>query len=147
VKRKKTDNTMVKRYQRGNQKPWIERRLTIQWSKDTKGVIRSRESKEDWQYNGQNIPSIFTLFLDLLLYCSCLCHSSCLLLCMVFFGSKWLHESTFICLSNKNVLELPLVIISTKWTFTSHLKLLNTKRPLNVNLCHGLGTVPQIWWG
>ena len=42
---------MVKRYQRGNQKPLIERQ-TIQWSKDTKGVIRSRKLK-DRQYNGQ----------------------------------------------------------------------------------------------
>ena len=64
-----------------------------------------------FRFTASDYPfGIFTLFLDLLLYCSCLCHSSCLLLCMVFFGSKWLHESTFICLSNKNVLELPLVI-------------------------------------
>jgi hypothetical protein len=64
-----------------------------------------------FRFTASDYPfGIFTLFLDMLLYCSCLCHSSCLLLCMVFFGSKWLHESTFICLSNKNVLELPLVI-------------------------------------
>jgi hypothetical protein len=29
---------------------------TLQWSKDTKGVIRSRDSKKYWQYNGQKIP-------------------------------------------------------------------------------------------
>jgi hypothetical protein len=44
---------MAKRYQRGNQKPGIEEEQTIQWPKDTKGVIRSRESKKDRQYNGQ----------------------------------------------------------------------------------------------
>ena len=43
---------MAKRYQRGNQKPGIDGQ-TIQWPKDTKGVIRSRESKKDRQYNGQ----------------------------------------------------------------------------------------------
>jgi hypothetical protein len=43
---------MAKRYQRGNQKPRIEEGQTTQWPKDTKGVIRSRESK-DRQYNGQ----------------------------------------------------------------------------------------------
>jgi hypothetical protein len=50
----RTDNTMAIRYQRGNQKPGIEEEQTIQWPKDTKGVIRSRESK-DRQYNGQKI--------------------------------------------------------------------------------------------
>ena len=49
----RTDNTMAIRYQRGNQKPGIEEEQTIQWPKDTKGVIRSRESKKDRQYNGQ----------------------------------------------------------------------------------------------
>jgi hypothetical protein len=47
---------MAKRYQRGNQKPGIEEEQTIQWPKDTKGVIRSRESKKNRQYNGQKIP-------------------------------------------------------------------------------------------
>jgi hypothetical protein len=36
------DNTMVTRYKRGNQKPYIKEEQTIQWSQDTKGVIRSR---------------------------------------------------------------------------------------------------------
>ena len=43
--RKRTDNTMAKRYQRGNQKPNIEEEeeeQTTQWAKDTKEVIRSR---------------------------------------------------------------------------------------------------------
>ena len=47
----------VCRYQRGNQKPWIEEGQTTQWQKekfvDTKGVIRNRESKKDRQHNGQ----------------------------------------------------------------------------------------------
>jgi hypothetical protein len=37
---RRTDNTMTKRYQRGNQNPYIEEEQTTQWSKDTKGVIR-----------------------------------------------------------------------------------------------------------
>ena len=45
---------MARRYQRGNQKPQIEGE-TIQWPEDTKGVIRSRKSKER-QYNGKKIP-------------------------------------------------------------------------------------------
>jgi hypothetical protein len=47
---------MVKRYQRGNQKPKIKEGQTTQWSKDTKGIIRSRKSKKDRQHNGQKIP-------------------------------------------------------------------------------------------
>jgi hypothetical protein len=39
VHRSRTDNTMTKRYQRGNQNPYIEEEQTTQWSKDTKGVI------------------------------------------------------------------------------------------------------------
>jgi hypothetical protein len=42
---------MVKRYQRGSQKPYIKGKTT-QWSKDTKGEVRSRKSKER-QHNGQ----------------------------------------------------------------------------------------------
>jgi len=42
VYRRRTDNTMVKRYQRGNQKPYIEEEQTTQWSKDTTGLIRIR---------------------------------------------------------------------------------------------------------
>jgi hypothetical protein len=47
---------MVKRYQRGNQNPYIEEEQTTQWPKDTKGVIRIRISKKDRQHNGQKIP-------------------------------------------------------------------------------------------
>ena len=32
---------MAKRYQRTNQKPYIEEEQTTQWPKDTKGVIRN----------------------------------------------------------------------------------------------------------
>jgi hypothetical protein len=35
-KKKTEDNTMTKRYQRGNQKPYIEDEQTTQWPKDTK---------------------------------------------------------------------------------------------------------------
>jgi Tfp pilus assembly protein FimV len=44
---------MVKRYQRVNQNPYIEEQTT-QWSKDTKGSIRIRISKNR-QHNGQKI--------------------------------------------------------------------------------------------
>ena len=47
---------MVKRYQRGNQNPYIEEEQTTQWPKDTKGVIRIRISKKNRQHNGQKIP-------------------------------------------------------------------------------------------
>ena len=40
---------MVKRYQREVK---VKEGQTTQWSKDTKGVIRSRKSKKDRQYNG-----------------------------------------------------------------------------------------------
>jgi hypothetical protein len=56
VYRRRIDNTMVKRYQRGNQNPYIEEEQTTQWSKDTKGVIRIRISKKNRQHNGQKIP-------------------------------------------------------------------------------------------
>jgi hypothetical protein len=46
---------MAKRYQRGNQNPYIEEEQTTQWPKDTKGVIRIRISKKNKQHNGQNI--------------------------------------------------------------------------------------------
>jgi hypothetical protein len=39
----RTDSTMVKRYQSGKQKPYTEEQ-TVQWSKDTKVVNRSRVS-------------------------------------------------------------------------------------------------------
>ena len=47
------DNTMGKRYQRCNQKPYINEGHTTQWAKDTKGAIRSRKSMKDIQHNGQ----------------------------------------------------------------------------------------------
>ena len=47
---------MVKSFQRGNKKEYIKERHTIQWSKDSKEVIRNSTSKKDIQYNGQNIP-------------------------------------------------------------------------------------------
>ena len=47
---------MAKRYQRGNQNPYIEEEQTTQWSKDTKEVIRIRISKKNRQHNGQKIP-------------------------------------------------------------------------------------------
>ena len=50
----RTNNAMVKRYQRGNHKPQMEGQR-MQWSKDTKVVITSRIWK-DRQYNGQKIP-------------------------------------------------------------------------------------------
>jgi fructose-1,6-bisphosphatase len=47
---------MVTRYQRGNQKLSIKEGQTTQWSQDTKGVIRSCQSKKDRQHNDQKIP-------------------------------------------------------------------------------------------
>ena len=47
---------MDKRYQSGNQNPYIEDEQTTQWTKDTKGVIRIRISKTNRQHNGQKIP-------------------------------------------------------------------------------------------
>jgi hypothetical protein len=47
---------MVKRYQRGNQNPYIEEEQTTQWPKDTKGVIRILISKKNRQHKGQKIP-------------------------------------------------------------------------------------------
>jgi hypothetical protein len=41
---------------RGNKKHYIKEGHTIQWSKDTKEVIRNSTSKKDIQYNGQKIP-------------------------------------------------------------------------------------------
>jgi hypothetical protein len=53
VNRRRTDNTMAKRYQRSNQNPYIEEEQTTQWPKDTKGEIRIRISKKNRQHNGQ----------------------------------------------------------------------------------------------
>jgi hypothetical protein len=44
---------MAKRYQRGNQNPYIEEGQTTQWPKDTKGVIRSCKSKKDIQHKAK----------------------------------------------------------------------------------------------
>ena len=46
---------MVKRYQIGNKKQYIEVGHSIQWSKVSKEVIRKSISKKDIQYNGQKI--------------------------------------------------------------------------------------------
>jgi phage FluMu protein Com len=53
---RRTDNTMVKRYQRSNQNLYIKEEQTTQWSKDTKGAIRICISKKNRQHNGQKIP-------------------------------------------------------------------------------------------
>jgi hypothetical protein len=53
---RRTDNTMAKRYQRGNQNPYIKEEQTTQWPKDTKGAIRIHISKKNRQHNGQKIP-------------------------------------------------------------------------------------------
>jgi hypothetical protein len=46
---------MVNRYQRDNKKQYIKEGHSIQWSKDTKEVIRKSTSKKGIQYNGQRI--------------------------------------------------------------------------------------------
>jgi hypothetical protein len=53
--RRRTDNTIAKRYQMGNQNLYIEE-LTTQLPKDTKGVIRICISKKSRRQNGQKIP-------------------------------------------------------------------------------------------
>jgi phage FluMu protein Com len=40
IYQRRTDNTMAKRYQRGNQNLYIKEEQTTQWPKDTKGAIR-----------------------------------------------------------------------------------------------------------
>jgi hypothetical protein len=44
---------MAKRYQKGNQNPYIKEEQTTQWPKDTTGAIRIRISKKNRQHNGQ----------------------------------------------------------------------------------------------
>jgi hypothetical protein len=56
VYQRRTDNTMAKIYQRGNQNQYIEEEQSTQWPKDTKGVFRIRISKKNRQHNGQKIP-------------------------------------------------------------------------------------------
>ena len=46
---------MAKRYQRGNQNPYIEEEQTTQWPEDIKGAIIIRISKKNKQHNGQKI--------------------------------------------------------------------------------------------
>jgi ribosomal protein L14 len=55
VYRRRTNNTMARRYQRGNQNPYIEEEQTTQWPKDIKGAIIIRISKKNKQHNGQKI--------------------------------------------------------------------------------------------
>jgi hypothetical protein len=62
-------------YQRGNQKSLIEEGQTIeegktiQWPQDTKGVIRSRKSRRERQYNGRFKTSDYPFGILLPLYC------------------------------------------------------------------------------
>jgi hypothetical protein len=60
VYHRRTNNTMVKRYQRGNQNlyMYINEEQTTQWPQDTKEVIRicTCISKKNKQHNGHKIP-------------------------------------------------------------------------------------------
>ena len=56
VNLRRKENTMDKRYQRGNGNPEIEEEQTTQWPKDTKGVMRICKSKKNKKHNGQMIP-------------------------------------------------------------------------------------------
>ena len=49
---------MTKRYQKGNQNPYIEEGQAIQWPKDTKGATSIRISRKGHQYNGKKIPKV-----------------------------------------------------------------------------------------
>jgi hypothetical protein len=60
--RRRTDNTMAKRYQSVNQNLYIEEELTTQWSKYTKGVIRICISKKS-----RRRPLCRLLFFDILI--------------------------------------------------------------------------------
>jgi hypothetical protein len=55
VYQRRTNITMAKRYQRGNQNPYIEEEQTTQWPEDIKGAIRICISKKNKQHNGQKI--------------------------------------------------------------------------------------------
>ena len=57
VNRRRTDNTMDKRYQRGNENPLNLRRTDNTMDKDTKAVMRIRKSKKNRQHNDQKIPN------------------------------------------------------------------------------------------
>ena len=56
VNGRRTHNTMANRYQRDNQNQKIDEEQTIQWPKDTRGVIRISKSTKNTQFNGQKIP-------------------------------------------------------------------------------------------
>ena len=45
VYRKRTDNTMAKRYQRGNENPYIEEEQTRQWPKEKVQKDKQRSTK------------------------------------------------------------------------------------------------------
>jgi hypothetical protein len=47
------NNTMARRYQRGNQNLYIKEEETTQWPEDIKGAIRICISKKNKQHNGQ----------------------------------------------------------------------------------------------
>jgi hypothetical protein len=49
---RRTDNTMAKGYQEGNQSLYIIEEQTTKWPKDTNGVIRICKSKTKRQHNG-----------------------------------------------------------------------------------------------
>jgi hypothetical protein len=59
---RRTYNTMVNRYQRGNKKQYFKEGHSIQCSKDTKEVIRNSISKKDIQYKYTVSYYLFGIF-------------------------------------------------------------------------------------
>ena len=49
VYRRRTDNTMAKRYQRGNQNQYIEEEQTIQWPKEKEQTDKQRSTKHRYK--------------------------------------------------------------------------------------------------
>jgi hypothetical protein len=49
VYRRRTDNTMAKRYHRGNQKPYIEEEQTTQWPKEKIQKEKQRSTKHTYK--------------------------------------------------------------------------------------------------
>jgi hypothetical protein len=49
VYRRRTDNTMAKRYQRGNQKPYIEEGQTTQWPEEKVQKDKQRSTKHTYK--------------------------------------------------------------------------------------------------
>ena len=49
VYRRRTDNTMAKRYQRGHQKPYIEEEQTTQWPKEKVQKDKQRSTKHTYK--------------------------------------------------------------------------------------------------